>query len=293
MPLIKEGSDQGYLDLHNLSYGKSVESIAYLLDISLRYTQASKPYFFMNIKDCNGGQILGFMFEVSDVEAMGFESSKFKRRFVDLRYSVQVKNGFLSLHVSGFDSHSGLVDVERFLGSVEAAQGDLEKSNTNMKKILDLDYDVFPLDYSTDTLPEICEGRIGGYAQFVWAVLRGITVFNTTPGVDKVELYTVAYRVLNLYSDYLKTLSRTSVPLKFELMNLVTKYANVEDVRLRNIIQDTGLALMGLGSAEHLYAHIIVDSINKTKKFYDMSYSYKLLVDGTSRKVGNEILAKY
>lgn len=293
MPLIREDQSKGYLDLDNLSYKEEVESIAFLQEIKPDYTRnESKGFLRLYLREAGGNLVRGFKFDVEDFETQGNTLAGLRRRPVKIRYRVQVKNNFLSLLVYDIAVYTGEFDTARFMGGIETAKSDLEKSNQALLPYFGKE--VFPHEYATESFLEVCEGRAGGFAQLVWAVLRNISFYFRTPAVDKERMYAVAYKSLNFYAQYLRTLNKADITLKHEIINMTYEASRVEDETLRNIIQDTCSALVGLGKPEHLYAHIICDSIKEITQKFSYSYQYPLIMKASSKKVGDDLyLARY
>lgn len=294
MALTKVGNEYGYLDLTKMNFKEESVSIAFMFDIRISATRdVGKPYLSMFIKEVGGNLIRGWMFNKEVFDDMGFTVAMMKRRPVKIWYQAQVRHGSISLVVHRVELYNDSFEYEKFLGGIESANDDLKRSNESLKHFGVDPNLVFPSEYATASYVDVCAGRAGGYAKLVWSCIKSLNNYFATPSVDPVQISTIYAKSMNFYAKYLDTLAKSEVVLKHQIMTMVYQAAEIDDVRLRNIITDVCLSLSGMSEPEHMYSHLIVDTVRKEMSHLDLCFSYALMVEGSTKREGEKLIAKY
>lgn len=290
--------DDRFLDLKNPNFDLSVTSIAYMVSSKQEYTKTEppRPYVRFNLRDVNGTYIPGWLFDSDRFENLAEVLAITARSPVEITYKLtNPVNGSIQLYVHNVkrckEEH---FPYDKFLGKVEDCEEMFDICNKWISDKLGEGYRM-SATLKLEPFLSICDGRVGGYSHFMFAVLRNMVAFSNGVDVSGESLALVCYKSLELYAEYLRLVDRVQVPLKHMLTNMVSDAVQygVEE-KDKDMVMDALYALVGIGKPGHLYAHLVVNSMNSAKANLDMIYSYPSMVLGSSKKVGEELwLLKY
>lgn len=291
--MLVKVEDSKYLDYSKLDYKNEKESIAYLIDAKIGNSEKVGTFFTFYLRDVNGFTIVGRMFDVSHFSKQGYVLSAFKRKPVILKHTSQVFNGSPSLIITSIDFYKGEFEYDKFLGAINTSQEDLDYCQQTLERVVGDSSLTFPSSWITDSYIDVCSGRSGGVAKLGATVLRSLSNFENTPGVDFKELVICTWATLTAYAKYLHIVSVMDVPMKNQLLDIIyTTVANL-DVRLKNISVDCCSAVMEFGEPQHLYSHLISKTLEDSKELLNFSFEFPLVVEGSTKKVGDKLLSRY
>lgn len=281
-----------YLDCNTLDFGSKNKAIAYLTSARVGTSVNDKGFLRFWLRDVNKNQVPGIMFEVPSY-TVARDLAALRRTPVSVEFYPDEYRGSLSLKIESIENYNGEYDHSLFMGSIPHSNEILVKLNETVEKLTGKS-GAFRQGLATQSYSMLCNDLAGGFVKFSQLVLNGILAYRDTPGVEIKDLMIVAYKTLNTYSIHLERLEKIDLELKHESLVLITEETqDLQDFRLRNICLDALSAVMGLGSPQHLYAHMVVDTMKTVEKLLSYSYSYPLVIEGTHKIVGDEILARY
>lgn len=288
--LTRVEGENNYLDYTKLDYRNQTTSLAYLLDARVGFSEKVGGFYVFYFKDVNGVTITGRMFDVERLNSDSYTLSTLKRKPVMFTHTSQIFNGAPSLIVTSLEVFNGEFDYVRFLGEIPSAKEDLKYANDLVSKYVG---NTFPVSWETESYLDVCNGRSGGLAKLTSTVLKNLSNYENTPGVVFKDLLTAVYVTLVAYKKYLVIESTVEVPMRNQLLEIIYNSTANLDVRMRNVVADCCSAVMGLGAPEHLYSHIIHNTLESSKRLLNFSYEYPAIMEGSAKKVGEFKLSKY
>jgi hypothetical protein len=291
--MLTKKIDSEYLDARNVNFAGSNTALAYLIGASGATARNDTGFVRFHLKDINGLVVHAVMFNVVDLLDKGFSFSLMKKKPVRVTFTAGEYMGGLSLVVSNISVWEGEFDYGKFMGRLENAGQILEDLYTSVNEKYEVNFK-FPASYVNDSYLSICSGLGGGYVKYIEMVIKGLDGLSGTPGVVMKDLVMCTFFCLGTYAKYLEMREKLDVVLKHEIISKAYTTAQaLTDERLKNICVDASTALAGLGKPQHLYANIIYGLMTTNEKLLQYSYMYPLIMDGSTRSIGDDLLSKY
>lgn len=293
LTMLLKSAENNYLDTTKLSPMQTVTVRAFLLRANTGTDKRGSGFITFYLRDVNGRMIEARMFNVADFYESGFQLSGMTRRPVLVKATTQVFNGSLSLIVKEIQGWEGEFDYSQFLGSLPDAEENLQKVNAVLERLLGVQQ-AYPNNYISTSYVTICNGLTGGYVKLLQLYTNAVVGYNGCPGVDTKELLLCAVKVANTYARVLDMRETFELPLTHEVMHQIySSVQDMNDVKLQSICTDALMAILENTPPQHLYAHIIYETFKAVEKNLRMTYEYILVVKGSSKKVGDDVLARY
>lgn len=294
--LTKQGEENIYLDISTLEPARVYTKVAYVLDSKSGYTKTESGFYTFYVKDINGNKITARIFNITDFINKGFDVVYLKRKACKMTFTLQVWNGSYSLVLTDIEPYSGALDHSKFLGSVDRASEiltGLEKFLTKIFVGQGLEVKL-PHEYVSTSLSSLANGSCGGYLQLLNLVVNSITGFTTVHGIDNKELLKIFYFSQEHYFKHLKRREMFEIVPSSELATLITEMnLQLQGQGVKDIVIDTVLALLEIDKPKHLYANIIYKIFRNNEQILSYIESYKLMPNGSTKRIGDDLLLKY
>jgi hypothetical protein len=292
--MLERVLENAYLDGKKVNYYGKNKALAYLMGTNYGTAKTDAGFISFYLKDINQYTITGRMFDVQNFLESGRALANLRKQAVEVEFIAQEFNGGLSLIISTIQAYSGNdFDYSLFLGKLARAEEILVSVNSIYEKHAGIT-GAFPSTFVHDTYTNVCGSLVGGYVKLIQMVSNSIVAFSGTPGVVIKDLLFVASKVLNTYAEYLELQDRINLQLKHNFLQLIYNASQgIEDLRMRNIYTDAMSAVLGFGKPQHLYAHIINKMLINTQELLGYSYEYPLVVEGSAKTKGDQLLARY
>lgn len=290
--------NEKYLDMKRIPELVPVERVAYVHDVKLGSTKFDTGFITFYLKDVNSTIVSARLFDVEDFMMSGIKVAAFKHKPVIFKCIAQEFRGSLNLTIdgsSGISVYDGEFDIKRFVGSVDY-------DFTDIREILS-DYDLpdvkyrddllrVPVDWRTQPLESLCEGRIGAYARFVEVAFSCIKPFLNSENAE--ELLQCFFVATEYYFKYLKEeqnvkmLGKLNAYKFFSQLNVI--YADSNNLLL---YQDVVSAVVGVSKPMHLYAHLVKNAFDYARQMLFLTIKYESQPMATQISVGGVDLSKY
>lgn len=296
--MLSKRNDSGFLDVTKLVEGQKYNNLlCFATSVNSKISRVDKGYYTFYLKDVNSNIIPAQLFDVNRFVESGIIASKLKNCFLFVSFYAQIYNGRWSLiidEVSKADpeklkQQGIIIDYSRFRGSVNTSHF---KQYKEIRKQLDLDEPTQLME--TECISSICEGRSGGFAALVSQGALSLLNYDVFPEINVKTLLVTYALATDIYFNYLVKFENADVITNAKkvdfIQNSVLPYSNY---KCSGYVTDTILALVGLCPAQHLYAHLICDTINFIMNSYREINTFSTIPMNLECNVGGELLLKY
>lgn len=275
------------LDLDKLEENKEYVLLAYLLNYKTGMTVYEKGYYTFYVKDVNANVVSAKLFGVDKFLEEGFKAMIMKDKPVKIDFTAQIYNGLWSLIVHDIELWEGPFDYNNFIGRAEYREDIIEYA---YQKCMSAD---IPREYFAEYFPEICDGRIGGFLSLLEKSFTKLYVYQFE-FLDSGSFQKCFFISMHSYFQYLMLKKRYSiVPTKniFQIINSVN--LEYHDTDFIDELMETVLSLCGLAKPQHLWSHLICDTVKQTEEHLKLIYKNQTLPFGSSIKIDGKMLTRY
>ena len=278
------------LDVTTLMENNEYVRRAYVSSVNAGVTSLSKGFFTFYLKDVNSNVVAGRKFDIADFIATGFEATSLKNKMVDVDFKAQKFNGNWSLVINTIKISDNTDNLDGFVGKI-----DLETDAKFTEKLYSTIYEkvyILPVEYKTLSLHDVCQGRCGGVGKLFTNCVRDLYNYKDLPSVDFTLLMKIFADSFKCFVNYRKQkemfdVMNTSAALD-HLFTIKNLYSNNTELAL-----DVTSAILGLAKPQHLYAHLISDTVEHQLKLLNLVYTNSGLALGSSTNFKGVSLLRY
>lgn len=295
MGLVSRNSSE-YLDISTVNFVSEAQTKALIVRAKLDKSVIDKPYLRFYFRDVNGKIVSGVFFELDSLPPMqGFGLASMRGKVVKIRYTASNNfSGNISLRVLEFHE-VGAEEAVNFVAIYKEAQKTFD-SYTTVLKNLGITSKISPIITTTPSYG-IGSGLVGGYAEFLYTVFESLIPYLKRETINRKDFLEAADLILEGYRRNKEMENFSTDKLRYEVLSYVMELANLASSgRVKNIVSDAMFCLVSEEpkKAQHLYSHIIVNSIMQTMETYSLLEMYDSVIPGSSMRLGGDrTLAKY
>ena len=245
------------LDINTLEDGKEYDKICYLLNYKAGLTKQDKGFYTFYVKDKNANVVAARMFDIKDYVDEGFTAMLMKSKAVKISFVAQIWNGSWSLVVKNIEIWNGNFSYENYIGKAEYSVDALEAVYESL-----FSQAINP-EYYSEFFPSLCGGRIGGFISVLEKSFTQLYSYQLQ-SLNVQDLHRCFFICMDAYFNYLKLEKHFGiVPSQkvFEVINSI--HFQYPESPYLNEITDTVLALTGLAKPQHIYSHLIYNTVKQ------------------------------
>lgn len=289
MGFTRVDSPNEYLRISDFDTVSVVDKICYVSDYKSGISAINKGYYRLMIKTVDGVTVPAVIFNVTDFINRGLDVAGLKSKFVKISGTPEIYNGSYSLQVSEVElvPVSKVKDPSSFLGKIPNLD-ELFNDVKTMCQQVNPSFDL-PIIWKSKSYPEILGGQVGGYIKFIWQWMYSVSIYSDTFGVDLQKIFS---DVIIYYNKYLERKNLLSVVTDMDRLNVIRDIPN-DDSDLSIILIDALQAVLELGKPEHIYSHIIYDTLKLTRDIDFKSELWKSIPRGGVKQLKDGFLKRF
>lgn len=288
--MLNRVSSTDNLNVNDLRDNEQGTKVCLVLNVRAGMSVYEKGYYTFFVKDECGNILPARLFNVKDFKDKGFDALYFKGKPVKLEFLAQRFNNQWSLLIDNISIHTGEFDYSKFYGKLSEINLD------GVYKIINstlTDY-VIPEKYKTKSYMTLYGGRTGGALHLYVNLIRGLLIYKDLPSVVLEELIGAATIAYEVYISFLEKKDDFEIISNKEIFDILS----VADMRFCkynfcNVSLDIARSLLGLTKPQHLYSHLVVNTLNNIIQGVNLIYENSLLPLGSGITIGSDQLLRY
>lgn len=236
--LLQYGNDEfgPMIQFNRISPNSSGEGKCYVRNGLHKYTKTGKPFVTLYLQDIDGNVIPGYIFDIKDFEALGFQLSEVIHSVVQIKYTENFLKGYgLTLiidKISIVDNADAKL-LGKFVGTVEQATTFYPQLADELSNLIGKKVNV-PYTICTGSYIDFKQGEIGGlclhYMDMLSILKSFATMFKTEE--ERKQLYGTFLLFIYSQSNYLPAEDDgcANITLVTQLTANLAKYIKVLDL---------------------------------------------------------------
>lgn len=292
-----------FLDINTLEEGREYCKVCYLERLKAKVSEVDTGFYTLVFKDINAATIVGNLWFKSAGDNFidsGEIANKLKRKPVKITFRAEVFNGSFFLKVWDVESYSGDFPYTKFIGVVENAQTLFDSTSNALKNTLQLETNplaqtnidsILNQNYINDSLPQVYNGKCGGYVKLLQMVFYDMISYEGLPNVVLKDLIAIFYGVQDRYYRYLKR-EDIDILTNTDKLNFIYDSGDIANDTASSIIKGALGSLTGCFEANYLYSILVAESFKKNMKILNMCNTYTTMVKGMKKEMGDLCLVK-
>lgn len=277
--MLERKTTTEYLKISELEVGKNYKKVCLVTDARYGVTVTGTGYYTFYLKDTESVIISARMFSIEDFANSGYDARFFRNKPVLVNFESQIFKGQWSLIVHEISIYNGSFDYSLFNGAIKS----------DIKKLQDIYGDQMPIGYESLSIPEFCNGRVGGALKIFEQTTNAILGF--AEAIDVSEILQIFNKSFAFYVNYLKRKQA------FDLVTGADIHEMLQGLLLESneypALLDTCYAMVNMMPPRHIYTHVITNAFTSVIDTYNLIYTQKSMPKGMNTFVDGKELTNY
>ena len=248
---------------------------------------SGKAYVLFHLKDAKGELFQAFLFNLGeDLEKKAFKVTSLRGRFLEVSGEVGEFRGETTYYIYEVNVTEKLGNLGEYLGTEDRAMEFLDLFKQRGADAADM-------RWALASLPQVMDGRLGGFARLAVEVQGSLLRFFEMSGLSEEEqrlwMKVLGKSLAALFARY-QSAPDEEVVLGARDVLAVAELSSGMEVEERILLTDVMLGLLGLMQPETVLGRLMKESLEGFQREYDLARARSLLLVGHARKVDGGVL---